>query len=201
MQIDIVLKQVLAIPGCLSSVYSVLTNFNPCFTYSIGSTLAYGLVSTTAAAVSPPIFLPNLSSLSLLSCSSIYYFADKNSFFSLFYCSNAIHFCYSSIFLLASANSLTILILFFSASSYNLFSSSALFFLIYSCNSFAFLNFSSLVIVFFGPLSAFLYFDKLIEGNNLPYYFQLLIKVGIISVLINPFQSFIDTSALSHCHE
>lgn len=149
----IVLKQVLATPGYLSSVYKVLTIFMPCFTNSIPSTVGfyYVLYPPPVATDDVPPVLPNLSILSLSNYSSILYLAYKNSYFSLFCTSNAIFFYYSSIFLFTSDISLAPLILYFSLSSLSLFSSSALFFLIDSCSSFAFFSFSSFDNVLFGP--------------------------------------------------
>ncbi len=154
----IVLKQVLATPGCLSSVYRVLTVLIPCLTSSIPwGPEGFGCSWTTAPGYDS-YFLPNLSSLSLFSYSSILAFASKNSFFSLFCYSSAISFYYSSSLRLFSDISFANLILFLSCSSAKRLSSSALFFLIASCNSFAFLSFSSLerVLVFCCSVSCFL---------------------------------------------
>lgn len=139
-----VLKAVWATPGYLSSVYSVLTVFNPCV-ISSRPCGPFGLAGSWMEAPAPPADLPKRSSLSLLSCSSMAAFALRNSLFSLYWTSSAILACCSSIFFLASDNSLATLILFFSVSSAIRLSSASLFSLICSCNSLAFAIFSSLV--------------------------------------------------------
>ena len=150
MNVQHVFRQVFATPGDRTSVYRVFTVLMPCSTYSAGVFDAF-----FSASADDPL-PPNLSRLSLSSCSSIFCFSLKNSAFSRFYYAIAFSNSRSSLIFFAFANS-------FYASAYA-FAFAALF------SSSSFIRFS---LSFFYSSLAASYFSSFVMLANAEFLFPL----------------------------